>query len=222
MNLRKTLVSDWPVLLILLIPFALTFYFWDQIPERIAMHWNAAGEVDRWGEKGWKAFLLPVIGVGVYLLLIFVPYIDPKKKTDNRQKAMRVFRIILPLFFTAISIAVLYSWLGGSFQFTNVILLGIGALFLFFGNYMQTLKPNYFIGIRTPWTLESEENWRKTHRVGGKIWVAVGLLMLISWFFVPVASHSAIVIAGALIVAISTIGYSFYLYLRNRGVTNAD
>ncbi len=216
MPLSKTLLKDWPILLILLLPFVLIGYFWDQIPETIAMHWNAAGEVDRWAEKGWNAFFLPIINVATYLLMIFVPYIDPKRKTDNRQKALRVFRFIFPLFLTAISLVMLYNWLGYDLQISNVILPGISVLFLVLGNYLQTLKPNYFIGIRTPWTLESEENWRKTHRVGGKLWVGIAIAMLASWFFVPDSAHSTVILVGAITIAVSTVGYSFYLYMQER------
>lgn len=222
MPLSKTLLKDWPVLLILLLPFILIGYFWNQIPETIAMHWNAAGEVDRWGEKGWNVFLLPVMNVVTYMVMVVVPYIDPKRKTDNQQKALRVFRFIFPLFLSAVSLVMLYNWIGYDLQITNIILPGISILFLVLGNYLQTLKPNYFIGIRTPWTLESEENWRKTHRVGGKIWVGFALAMLISWFFVPDFAHSMIILVGSIAIAISTIGYSFYLYWKTGRVPDAE
>ncbi|MFK7846729.1 MAG: SdpI family protein [Rhodothermales bacterium] len=222
MNLRKTLLKDWPVWLIMIIPFIMIGYYWDQIPEQIGMHWNSAGEVDRWEEKGWQAFLLPLISMGVYVLLIFLPYIDPKRKTDNAQKAMRALRIILPLFFSALSIVVLFQWMGSDFKPSNMIYLTMCVFFLVFGNYMQTIKPNYFVGIRTPWTLESEDNWRKTHRLGGKLWVGGALLMITLWFFIPEEKQ----IMALLIIALGTsaiaIGYSFALFMQERGTKKHD
>ena len=222
MNLRKTILKDWPAMLILLLPFLLISYYWDQIPEKIAMHWNAAGEVDGWGEKGLAAFFLPLISVATYLLMVFVPYIDPKRKTDNRQKALKAFRFILPLFLSALSIVILFQWMGYDISPSKMIYLGIAILFLVLGNYMQTLKPNYFIGIRTPWTLESEDNWRKSHRFGGKLWVAGSLLLIGLWFFLPEESMAItlLTIIGGMTVII--VGYSFYLYMKEKATDEAE
>ncbi len=217
MSKQKSLINDWPIWLVLLLPFVLTIYHWADIPDQIAMHWNGAGEVDRWGEKGWEAFLLPVINVGVYLLLIALPYIDPKKKTDNAQKAMRAFRYILPVFFSGFAVLILYKWLGSDFELTSYIYLSMTALFLLMGNYMQTIKPNYFLGIRTPWTLESEENWRKTHRFGGRLWVAGSLVMLILWFFLPTEKQTNVLFYGTIGMTVVILLYSFALYMMERG-----
>lgn len=217
MNQSKTLVKDWPVWLIMLLPFVLTIYYWDQIPEKIAMHWNSAGEVDRWGEKGWEAFLLPVISIGVYLLLIVVPYIDPKRKTDNAQKALRAFRYLMPIFFSSLAVVVLFQWLGSDFDPTTLIYLAMGVFFMVIGNYMQTIKPNYFIGIRTPWTLESEDNWRKTHRLGGKLWVFAGIAILILYFVLPQEFQIPAMLVLTIGSSIVAIGFSFYLFTQEKG-----
>ncbi len=216
------MLKDWPIWLILLTPFVLTIYYWDQIPEKIAMHWNAAGEVDDWGEKGWEAFLLPAISVGVYLLLVVVPYIDPKRKTDNEQKALKAFRYVMPLFFSALSVVILFQWLGSNVKPTNVVYLSMCVFFLILGNYMQTIKPNYFIGIRTPWTLESEDNWRKTHRFGGRLWVAVSLIMLVCWFILPESILITAFVAGLLSMTAVIIGYSFYLFTQEKKGTETQ
>ena len=222
MKLSQTMLKDWPIWLVLLTPFALTIYYWDQIPEKIAMHWNAAGEVDDWGEKGWEAFLLPMISVGVYLLLVVVPYIDPKRKTDNQQKALRAFRIAMPLFFSALSVVILFQWLGSNVKPTNLIYLSMSVFFLVLGNYMQTVKPNYFIGIRTPWTLESEDNWRKTHRFGGRLWVGMSIVMILLWFVLPETALSYALLTGVLSMTFVVFGYSFYLFMKEKGADKED
>ena len=218
MTVRETLAKDWHVLLILLLPFALLLLFWDQIPETVATHWNARGKADDWSEKGFGLFMLPLINLGSYLLLVFVPYIDPKKKTDNQQKALRAFRIIIPVLLTALFLFMLLQWLGYDFNISNAVYLGMSLLFLVMGNYIQAVKPNYFIGIRTPWTLENETIWRKTHRLGGKTWVVGALIMLVLWFFVPSSAYAIVFFVGVLILAFIPIGYSFYLYMKGSGV----
>ena len=216
MTIRETLAKDWPVLLILAFPFVLIGFVWDQIPEQIAMHWNIRGEVDGWGEKGFDVFFLPLINLGVYLLLLFIPYIDPKRKADHQQKALRAFRFILPVIFTGLFVLMLLQWLGYDFGMNNMVYLAIAFLFLLMGNYLQSLKPNYFIGIRTPWTLENEDIWRKTHRMGGKVWMIVSLILIALWFFVPTASFSTVFFIGVLTIVLIPTGYSFYLYMKGR------
>ncbi len=216
MNIRSTLAKDWPVLLLLLLPFALTAYFWDQIPETIPTHWGIDGQPDGWSQKGWSVFFLPLITIGSYLLLVFVPYIDPKQKTDNRQKSLRAMRMVMPLLLTGIFLIMMLQWIGYTFDVGRAIYLCIALLFLVIGNYMQSLKHNYFIGIRTPWTLESEEIWRKTHRFGGKLWVAGALLMIALWFFLDTTVLSVTILICTLTMAFLPIGYSLYLYMKQR------
>lgn len=151
MNMRSTLAKDWPVFLLLLLPFALAAYFWDQIPETIPTHWGMDGQPDGWSQKGWSVFFLPLITIGSYLLLVFVPYIDPKQKTDNRQKSLRAMRLVMPLLLTGIFLIMMLQWIGYTFDVGRAIYLCVALLFLIIGNYMQSLKHNYFIGIRTPW-----------------------------------------------------------------------
>lgn len=222
MNLRKTLAHDWPIFLVLLLPFVLIAIFWDQIPERIPTHWGIDGQPDGWGEKGFDVFLVPLITVGVYFLMVFVPYIDPKRKTDNRQKALRAFRFMMPILLTGIFLIMLLQWIGYAFNLSRAIYLAVVLLFLVIGNYMQSLKPNYFIGIRTPWTLESEEIWRKTHRLGGRIWVATALVMLGLWFFLNETAFFVVFITGVIVISLIPVAYSFYLYIKGRKSTESE
>lgn len=216
MSLQKTLAKDWPALFLLLLPFVLIAMYWNQIPEEIAMHWNSRGEIDRWGEKGFDVFFLPLISLGVYLLMIAIPYIDPKRKSENQQKGLRAFRLIIPLLLTGIFLVVLLQWIGVNFEVGKAIGLVITVFFLIIGNYLQSLRPNYFIGLRTPWTLESEDIWRKTHRLGSKVWVTCSLIMLVVWFFVSQDTFFDIFTAYVFTIALVPAGYSFYLYTKNK------
>lgn len=216
MKLRHTLAKDWPILLILLLPFALLAWYWSQIPDSVPTHWGVSGEPDAWSDKGASLFLLPLISIGVYLLMVAVPFIDPKRKADNQQKALRGFRWLMATLLTGIFVMMLMQWLGFTVDIGKVIFLFMGVMFVVLGNYMQSLKPNYFIGFRTPWTLEYPEIWRKTHRLGGRVWVAGGLIQLALWYFVDAKTYFVILMTMVVILAVVPIAYSFVLYLNER------
>ena len=218
MKLQKTLTSDWPALLALAVPFILLALFWNRIPEEIPLHWNIEGQPDRWGPKGFEIFILPLASLGAYLILLITPYIDPKKRTESKQKSLKAMRLILPIFLTVLFIFTLLAWVGVDIQIGKSIGLVLTLFFIAIGNYLQSLRPNYFIGIRTPWTLESEDIWRKTHRLGGKIWVTGSVLMLVTWFFVPEPTFMVVLLVGLLTMALFPVGYSLYLYLKTRNV----
>lgn len=213
---KKTLIKDWPALLILLIPFILIGAFWNQIPSEIPMQWKANGEVSTWGEKGFDVFILPLAGLGVYLLILAIPYIDPKRKAKSQQKGIRAFRYIIPFLMTGIFMIILAQWIGLDLDLSKSIGLLLAIFFIAVGNYMQSIRPNYFLGIRTPWTLESEHIWRKTHRMGGRVWIIGGLLILLAGFLIPAESFLWGFTGGVLIMAFIPAVYSFYLYMQEK------
>jgi uncharacterized membrane protein len=115
--------------------------------------------------------------------MLIIPILDPKKKIQQMEGKYYTFRFILTFFFSFLAAYILYT---SKTESINPILLygSMGALFAIFGNYFQTVRPNYFIGIRTPWTLENEQVWKKTHRLGGRLWIAGGVLIAIFAFFI--------------------------------------
>jgi uncharacterized membrane protein len=219
MKTRELLKMDWLAWLLMLLPFAVLAAIWNRLPDELPMHWNIHGEADRYGAKGFEVFLLPIISVGIYLLLLAVPRIDPKRQTEDSQKAVRAFRHIIPLVMTAIFGIMAMSWLGFTFEITNVMLLLCAGLFLVIGNFLGAVKPNYFIGIRTPWTLESDENWRKTHRLGGKLWVFGSLALILLWFVMPTKAYIWAFVAGTLALAFVPVIYSYLLYREEKNAT---
>ena len=169
-----------PYLLISLLPFAYLIYIWPSLPQRVPMHWNSAGEIDRWGDKT-EIIILPFLMTGlVYLIFLVIPKIDPKGKLQNMGGKLNDFRLVLTCFMSILSTYILYSIKTINAD-PKLLLPLLGLLFAFLGNYMKTMKPNYFIGIRTPWTLENEEVWKKTHKLGGGLWFVGGLLMMLTF-----------------------------------------
>ncbi|NMA91070.1 MAG: SdpI family protein [Amphibacillus sp.] len=199
-------------LIMIIFSISLWLIFYRQLPEQVPMQWGADGSVN-WTASKFVALLVNNgMYILLYLLLMFSPKIDPKK--NNYKQFSRSYEImvyaILGLFLI-INVVVLFKSLGYPLEINFFIPFLIGLLLMIFGNYMQTIKPNWFIGIRTPWTLDNETVWRKTHRLGGKIFIILGLILMITPFLsdqyvLPVILISVIV--GSLIPMI----YSFYLY----------
>ena len=221
-SIKKTLASDWVALLWLTIPFLLIAFFWNQIPDQIAMRWNARGEVTSWGTKGIEVFILPLLGVGIYLLLLAVPYIDPKRKAASEQKAIRAIRLIFPLFLSGVFTAMLMQWIGVDVPMMKAMILVMAVLFIVLGNYLPSLRPNYFIGIRTPWTLENEVIWRKTHRFGSKVWITTSTVMLILGIVVPDSTFMVVFIIGILAMTLTPTIYSLVLFLQQKRTSNEE
>lgn len=174
-NFKKEL----PFIIIALLPFVYLAFIWNTLPEQIPMHWNASGEIDRWGNKIELLFILLLIsGIG-YLLMLILPAIDPKRNLQKMGNKFTQIRYYLVIFSSALGIFIVYGTQQQEAKPTFVFVL-VGLLFTVLGNYFKTVKPNYFVGIRTPWTLENEEVWKKTHLLGGKLWFVGGILMILS------------------------------------------
>ncbi|HEY4650580.1 MAG TPA: SdpI family protein [Pontibacter sp.] len=195
----------------LLVPLTYLFISWPELPDRVPIHFNYKGEADGWGSKNFLAGLIVFITAGMNLLLLLIPAIDPKAKISSMGSKYHQLRFMLALFMGALSVLIVYSAKVGNLEDTNFINLLVGFLFLSFGNYFQAIRPNYFIGIRTPWTLESENVWRKTHRLGGKIWIAAGVLICLTALLPDAATRITVFLTIAAIAVLIPVVYSFIL-----------
>lgn len=166
------------LLLIILISIIGTIFVYNYLPDKIPQHWNIKGEVDRWGDRN-SVFITALIPIALYLLLILVPKIDPKRNSYSKhKKAYSIFRVLIILFLIGIHWATILYSLGYKVNIKIITLTSIGILFIVLGNYMSQIRHNYMFGIRTPWTLANEEVWRKTHRLGGFIFICLGILSI--------------------------------------------
>ena len=176
------------IFLIIILPLIYTGTIYSSLPETIPTHFNLLGKADSYGNKTniwFISLLLAAVSAGVYLLIKNLPRIDPKKTAKQSPELYNKIAIALVLFFCAINLVIVYSSLNRSTNINNIIFPMVGLLFVVMGNYMHSVKPNYFVGFRIPWTLENEDNWRKTHQLAGKLWVAGGLLITISTLLLP-------------------------------------
>jgi len=167
-----------PVIIAAMFVAAAIAFSW--LPEQIPTHWGLTGQADAWSPRWPGAFYLPFIAAGTWLLLRFLPMIDPRKSHYERfTHTYWYFLNFVAVFLAALQLFSYRAAISGADGSALGINLLIGFLFIGLGNVMPRLKSNWWMGIRTPWTLESEDVWRATHRVGGISFVAAGLLLII-------------------------------------------
>lgn len=203
-----TLKKEIPFILIALIPFVYLAFIWNQLPETVPMHWNASGKIDRYGSKNglWLTTFM-MAGLGYFLFLV-LPKIDPKGKLNSMGNKLTHLRFAVSIFMSALAVFIIYSTKQSQSKPTFIFIL-IGLLFTILGNYFKTIKPNYFIGIRTPWTLENEDVWKKTHLLGGKLWFTGGLLIILFSLLLPENLSLYLFLGVTIIISAVPIVYSY-------------
>jgi uncharacterized membrane protein len=204
-----------PVLIVLMIAFALAVY--GRLPEQVPTHFGFSGEPDGWTPRFPGAFLGPAIAVGLYLVLFALRRIDPRRANYDRfDETWWVFLNVIALLMTAIHVLSLGFAIGWPIDMARAVTVTLGLLFVGLGNWMPRLRSNWWMGIRTPWTLESEDVWRETHRVGGWAFVAAGLAVVVAGILLepgPRAWTVWIALGAAVLVPLV---YSYVAYRRVR------
>lgn len=207
--------SRWlgPAIVAAMWAFAAAVY--TRLPQRVPSHWNLQGEVDGWMEKPFGALMQPAIATFILALLWFMPRIDPRRaNVEHFAQDRWLITNLLILFFAVIQVATLGQALGWPVEVDRVVTASTGLLFVGLGNYLPRIRSNWFIGIRTPWTMDNDRVWRATHRVGGRAFVAAGLVMVLAALLSPRARGWAIGIAIA-IAAVVPLVYSYVAYRRD-------
>ena len=174
-------------------------------------HWNAKGEVDGYMPKTWALFMLPLVNLGLLALFVVIPIIDPlKHNIEKFRKYYDGFVVLLVLFMTYIHSLILAAGLGVQFNMTLAIMPSLGFLFYYMGILTENAKRNWFVGIRTPWTLSSEKVWNRTHKRGGKLFKVSGVIAVIGILFGELAVW--FVLVPVLVSAAYLVVYSYLEY----------
>ncbi|NMC51574.1 SdpI family protein [Candidatus Kuenenbacteria bacterium] len=193
----------------------LSVYFYSHFPERVATHWNISGEVDGWSSRGFSAFFFPALNLAIYLLMIGLPSLDPRRGNyENFRTAYHVIKGALVVFLSLIYFVVGLNGLGYKIPVGTIIPIGIGVLFVVIGYFLNHVKQNWFLGIRTPWTLSSESVWQKTHHFASRIFMFCGVLMAVCGFY-PSFFWPAMIAILALMV-FGTIVYSYLVFRKEK------
>jgi uncharacterized membrane protein len=215
--MKKFTYMDGAALAVWLLPMVYLYSIYSTLPGIVPVHYGIGGKVDRYGNKSELIILtgiLVFVGALVYLLLKFLPAIDPKNKVKYGEETFRKIAFGVLLFMAALNIAILYVTMHRNLPVDKIILPIAGLLFTFMGNMMNNIKPNYFAGVRTPWTLESEDTWRATHRLAGKLWFTGGLVITAATLMLPSISATIVFIAGLMALTLIPVIYS-YVYFKN-------
>ena len=211
-----TIKKELPLIAIVLIPFVYLAYIWNQLPQKVPVHWNAKGDIDRYGDKAELILIPLLLPFLAYIIFLVIPKIDPKKKLNKMGNKLQSLKALVTTFMSILALFILYSSKNQSFDNSNYLFILIGILYIILGNYFKIIKPNYFIGIRTPWTLESESVWKQTHMLGGKLWFIGGIIIVLSGFILGNEINVIVFLTITTIIAIIPIVHSFLLFRKNR------
>ena len=212
MSTRNTTI----IVLILIVAAMLAgLFLWNKLPDQMASHWDVNDQVNGYMSRTWGVFMVPLITLGMFLLFLIIPSIDPLKANIAQfREAFNLFIVLIVafmLYIHALSLAWNLGYTG--FKMSTSMLPAMGLLFIFIGFMLRKAKRNFFIGIRTPWTLSNDRVWDETHRLGSILFMASGVLAFIGgifggmtafWFlFVPLIGSTIFLLA-----------YSYVLYQR--------
>lgn len=205
----KVEVPQW---IILAGMFAAAAIAWPHAPDRIPVHWNINGEIDRYGGRFEGLLLMPLVALGMYVLMLVLPRIDPGRANYARFRgAYNAIRITLLVLFAVFDVGIqVWVWTGHA-DIALIAPLAMGIVSIVLGAVLGKIRPNWFVGIRTPWTLSSKVSWVRTHRAGGWLFIVVGLATIATTFISPRLAFW-VLIGGLLGGTVALFIYSYVLW----------
>lgn len=195
---------------------AASVWAYSRLPETVVTHWNLRGVPDGYSSRFWAVAVMPIVMLAMTGLFSVLPKMDPRR--ENYAKFLDSYWLIanaILVFMGVAHVLILANGLGYTVQVDRLLPLGVGLLFAFLGNYLTRIEPNWFIGIRTPWTLSSDTVWRKTHRTGGWLFV-IGGIVIAAGAFAPRSAFMPLFVCTIVVVALIPVVQSYVLWKRER------
>ncbi len=217
--MKRISLMDVFVFIIWTCPLIYLAYTYPSLPKTVAVHFNIDGQADRMGGRSEVVIgvcILSAISAGIYFLMKYLPKIDPKRNARTSPSAFKKVGHAIVLLMSCIGVAITYSAVAGKFTFEHLMLPALGLFFAYMGNVMYNIKPNYFAGIRTPWALEDEGNWKGTHRLASKLWFAGGIIITIATLFLPMKVGLIFFMGIVAIITIIPFAYSYRYFKKNQ------
>jgi len=205
----------WPIA-ILLVVVVLSLWSYPQLPAKVISHWDFYGQANGWSSREFHAIFFPALLVAMYGLFSFMPNLDPRREQYAQFSGVYlIMRNSILLVLAAVFVAATYANLGYNINIGVTVAGIIGLLMIILGNYFGKIKRNYFVGIRTPWALSSDNVWNKTHRLGGRLFMAWGVCLIAAPWFAPVVAFS--LLFGGLIIVIAWVSiYSYVMFKKEK------
>lgn len=208
--------SRWFGLVVAALAVAVSVWAYPRLPATVVTHWNLRGTPDGFSSRGWAVAIGPLGIVAMTALFNVLPKVDPRR--ENYLSFVSSYWLIanaVTVFMFVAHAMIIAAGLGYSVRIDRLMPVGVGLLFIFLGNYLTRVEPNWFLGIRTPWTLSSDRVWRKTHRTGGWLMVIGGFVLAIG-AFLPPGAFLPLLVTTLAIVALFPIVQSYVLWKRER------
>ncbi len=210
-KIRADIISS----LFVIATLVLAAVLYPSLPEMIPTHWNAQGEVDGYMKKPGGVLMMPAMALFTFIIMKIIPVISPKGfRTDKFSNVIGVLQVTLVGFMSIVATLVLLEARGLNVRINEVIIAGVGLLFVVIGNYLGKVRKNFFIGIRTPWTLASDEVWNRTHRMGGKLFMLSGVIIWLGALLRLPLTWTVGVAVGLVLIPVV---YSYFLYRQIEG-----
>ncbi len=185
------------------------------LPDPMATHWDASGQANDYMAKQHGAAVLAAIPVFMFVIFKLIPVISPRGfRTESFTAVLNILMTASVLFGCVIGIVSIQAALGANFNISTIVLTAVGLLLMVLGNFMGKVRKNFFIGIRTPWTLASDEVWAKTHRLGGWCFVIAGAVMIVMAILAPTVEWIVYIVVT---LALVPVAYSYIAYRRIEG-----
>lgn len=210
--------SEVIILSVVVLSFILGVCLYSQMPDQMASHWNIRGQVDNHTSKFWGLFLMPLITLGIFFIFLIIPRIDPlKENIEKFRKYFNSFIVIIALFLFYLYVLTILWNLGVGFNINRFLPPAFAALLFYAGIMIGKSERNWFVGIRTPWTLSSENVWKKTHRIGEELFKISGVIALLGILFPDYAVY--LVLAPVILSSIYAFVYSYFAYRKESKIT---
>lgn len=204
------------MILVMVLPLLYLLMVYPALPDMVPTHFDIDGNADDYSSKSTLPLAILLMQGFLYLLMKYSPNFDPKKNFDRFDSLYQKLRVIFQIFMALLSVVIIYSATDTGVDIRGGLVLSITVLIVFLGNYLQNVKPNYFIGIRTPWALESEMVWSKTNRLVGRIWFYGGLALLAILYFLPNEWNLKLLLALTLGSSLFGFVYSYLIFKKEK------
>ena len=194
---------------------AVAAWLYPDLPDPMPSHWNAGGEADGWMPKPWGVAVLPGMAILMFIIFRVIPHISPKGfRTESFSEVLNILQVVVVAFSCFVAFLVLFTAKGVDVRMNQMMFGGLGVLFIVLGNYLGKVRKNFFVGIRTPWTLANDEVWMRTHRLAGWTFIVMGIFFLAGAFVrVPVGWLVSLVVLLVLVPVVC----SYFLYRQVEG-----